>query len=451
MCKAERQPLLGAEVGSKKEERKGEEGGEGGEEEDVENCRSWLVVLASFLCICMLDGSMYSNGVFTNTLIKALEASQSAVAGAASLEVAVSSVVAPLAAYLTDRYGPRSVALAGAATAASGWFVASWATGLLGLIGGQSVLTGIGFGLMYIPGVVAVAGVFSKRRSLAIGLALCGSGAGQVLLGPLVGALLEVLGWRNAFRVMSALCLGCGVAGLLMPTPSKKKIEAGGEGGPDVTEVGVWKARVLGRCIAVQEQVPVFLLYALGDGFAVMALYIPYSCIPDLANSSGISPTLATLLIASLGVGSVVGRLSSGWLCDQPWVKPLNLTRMAITVAAPIPLIYAMSPPCFLLLAGLCCLLGLVTGAWISATSPLLVTLLGLPQLGTAFGRLTAVRGVAALASPPLAAMMAEHMGMPLLPLYLSSALFAASTLLFSIAVLVYDRKMKKYSLYEQI
>ena len=255
------------------------------------------------------------------------------------------------------RFGPRSVALAGAVTAACGWFVASWANGLLGLIGGQSVLTGVGFGLMYIPGVVAVAGVFSKRRSLAIGLALCGSGAGQVLLGPLVGALLEFLGWRNAFRVMSGLCLGCGVAGLLMPTPNKKNIEAEGEVEANVPEVGVWKARVLGRCIAVQEQVPVFLLYALGDGFAVMALYIPYSCIPDLASSSGISPTLATLLIASLGVGSVVGRLSSGWLCDQPWVKPLNLTRMAITVAAPIPLIYAMSPPCFLLLAGLCCLL----------------------------------------------------------------------------------------------
>ena len=349
------------------------------------------------------------------------------------------------------RYGPRTVALAGAATAASGWFVASWANGLLGLIGGQSFLTGIGFGLMYIPGVVAVAGVFSKRRSLAIGLALCGSGAGQVLLGPLVGALLEALGWRNAFRVMAALCLGCGVAGLLMPTPNKKNTEMKVEGEAEAVEVGVWKARVLGRCIAVQEQVPVFLLYALGDGFAVMALYIPYSCIPDLANSSGISPTLATLLIASLGVGSVVGRLSSGWLCDQPWVKPLNLTRMAITIAAPVPLIYAISPPCFLLLAGLCCLLGLVTGAWISATSPLLVTLLGLPQLGTAFGRLTAVRGVAALASPPLAAMLAEHMAMPLLPLYLSSGLFAASTFLFSIAVLVYDRKMKKYSLYEQI
>ena len=71
MCKAEKQPLLGAEVGNKKDERKGEGGGQGGEEEEaVENCRSWLVVLASFLCICMLDGSMYSNGVFTSTLIE---------------------------------------------------------------------------------------------------------------------------------------------------------------------------------------------------------------------------------------------------------------------------------------------------------------------------------------------------------------------------------------------
>lgn len=371
-------------------------------------------------------------------------------AGAASLEVAVSSVVAPLAAYLTDRYGPMLVALVGAGIAASGWMVASFATGLLGLIGGQSLLTGVGFGLMYIPGVVAVAGVFSKRRSLATGLALCGSGAGQVLLGPLVGALLEVLGWRNAFRVMFALCIGCGGAGLLMVTP-KKKIEVEGVDEADATEVGVWKARLLGRCIAGQEHVLVFILYAVGDGFAVMALYIPYSCIPELANTSGISPTLATLLIAALGVGSVIGRLSSGWLCDQTWVKPLNLIGIASAVASPIPLIYAFSPPCFPLLASLCCLLGLVTGAWISATSPLLVSLLGLPQLATAFGRLTAVRGVAALASPPLAAILAEHMAMPLLPLYLSSGLFAASTLLFIIAVFVYGRRMKKRSFYEQI
>lgn len=83
MCKPEEeQSLLGAEVGGVKEEEKtdkGEEEEKGEEvkvveeEEEVnEDCctKSWLVVLASCLCICMLDGSMYSNGVYTKTLVK---------------------------------------------------------------------------------------------------------------------------------------------------------------------------------------------------------------------------------------------------------------------------------------------------------------------------------------------------------------------------------------------
>ena len=46
---------------------------------------------------------------------------------------------------------------------------------------------------------------------------------------------------------------------------------------------------------------------------------------------------------------------------------------------------------------------GLLTGLWISATSPLLVRVLGLPLLPPAFGLMTAIQGTAALAGPPLA------------------------------------------------
>ena len=48
-----------------------------------------------------------------------------------------------------------------------------------------------------------------------------------------------------------------------------------------------------------------------------------------------------------------------------------------------------------------------------------------LSQLGTAFGRLTFLRGAAALISPPLAATLAEHYGVRLFPLYLSAGFFA--------------------------
>jgi len=235
-----------------------------------------------------------------------------------------------------------------------------------------------------------------------------------------------------------------------MPTP-RTNTESEDEAEDDDTEVARLELILFGRAIALQQHVWIFFLYALGDFFAVMALYIPYSCIPELAQFSGISETYAPVLIAAMGLGSVFGRLGAGQLCDQPWVHPLHLTRLALMVAAPVMFIYPFMPPSFLVLAGLLLLLGVATGAWISATSPLLVNLLGLPQLGTAFGRLTAARGIAALISPPLAATLAEHYGVRLLPLYLSAGFFAASAFTFSISVFIYDRKMKKYSEYEQI
>ena len=48
---------------------------------------------------------------------------------------------------------------------------------------------------------------FEKRRSLATGLALCGSGIGTVIFTPLVVALVEEYGWRGAVLVEAGLVL----------------------------------------------------------------------------------------------------------------------------------------------------------------------------------------------------------------------------------------------------
>ena len=37
---------------------------------------------------------------------------------------------------------------------------------------------GVGFGLIYVPAIVAVGFYFEKKRSLAMGIAVCGSGLG---------------------------------------------------------------------------------------------------------------------------------------------------------------------------------------------------------------------------------------------------------------------------------
>ena len=75
-----------------------------------ENWWSWFALVASILCISLLDGSMYSNGIFYKKIAEALNLSEFWVKLAGSIEVAISSFVAIAAAKLTDKYGLRYVA-----------------------------------------------------------------------------------------------------------------------------------------------------------------------------------------------------------------------------------------------------------------------------------------------------------------------------------------------------
>ncbi len=41
------------------------------------------------------------------------------------------------------------------------------------------IFKGIGFGLVYVPAIVAVGYYFDEKRSLAMGIAVCGTGLGN--------------------------------------------------------------------------------------------------------------------------------------------------------------------------------------------------------------------------------------------------------------------------------
>ena len=46
------------------------------------------------------------------------------------------------------------------------------------------VLTGLGFGLIYLPAIVSVSMYFEKKRAFATGIAVCGSGLGTFIMAP---------------------------------------------------------------------------------------------------------------------------------------------------------------------------------------------------------------------------------------------------------------------------
>lgn len=420
---------------------------------------AWLVVAASFLCICVLDGTMYSFGCFLNPLMLEMKQSRSTISIAGSLQVALSAFVAPVAAWLVVKKGARLVCLAGAVTASFGLLLASFASNLVGIFGGLSLLTGIGFGLMYIPAVVAVAENFTTRRSLAVGLSLCGAGAGQVAVAPLVSWLIQTFGWRGALQALAVLALACAGFGTVMKQPSQEESEEIGTRGsrrePEMSDDEYEPNRpiltfLLGSKIGSSDNVYVFLLMVTADALSVMALYIPYSYLQPVAQAAGVDPHLTTLLISAIGAGSVSGRLLSGWMSDQPWCHPLFLTRAVVTVSCILPFLLSWVDHLWMF-AGLSLLFGFLTGQWIAATSPLLVSLLGIDQLSQAFGLLTFVRGVASLISPPLAGMLVDLTVNPHIALYLSGGLLLLSGGVYSLAVLVFNRKYRREIIYQKI
>jgi len=424
----------------------------------VDGGSAWWVVVASFFCISVLDGTMYSFGVFLGPLVEDLHQPMGVVSMVGSLQVAFSAFIAPVAGYCVNKRGARTVILAGAITASFGLLLASFSSNLVGVFGGLSFLTGTGFGLMYIPAVVAVAESFTTRRSLAVGLAVSGAGAGQVGMAPLASWVVRSWGWRVGLQMLSGITLVCALLGLFM---KRKKVDNNNslettENTSNFSEASLHEDKktpisvILGKKIATQELVHVFLVMVCADALAVMALYIPYSYLKPVAAMAGVTAELSAILISAIGVGSVTGRLLAGWMSDQPWCHPLFLTRAVVSVACAIPFLLSWVDH-FWMFCGLAILFGFLTGQWIAATAPLLVNLLGIDQVGQAFGLLTAVRGAAALISPPMAGMLVDLTTNPLLALYLSGILLVLSGLVYSFSIWIFKRKTKVKSLYSEI
>ena len=56
---------------------------------------------------------------------------------------------------------------------------------------------------------------FNKRRALATGIAVCGSGIGAFVFSPLTETTIRAYGWRGALMILSGVCLNGMVSGAL--------------------------------------------------------------------------------------------------------------------------------------------------------------------------------------------------------------------------------------------
>ncbi|XP_047104066.1 monocarboxylate transporter 13-like isoform X2 [Schistocerca piceifrons] len=187
----------------------------------------WVVMLAGFCCNLIVDGIISSFGMFLADISRDLGESKPRVAIVGSLLSGFYLMAGPFVSALANRYGFRVVAILGSVLGCISFALCYFANSVIYLCIGYGFLGGVGFGLVYVPAVIAVGFYFERWRALATGIAVCGSGIGTMLIAPLSSTLINTFGWRGTFLIQAGLVLNCAIFGALFRPlkPVRVKVE----------------------------------------------------------------------------------------------------------------------------------------------------------------------------------------------------------------------------------
>ena len=165
----------------------------------------WVVVFCSLCISVVVDGTLFSQGLFLPHYRSAFGADTGTTSAITAVISGAYLIFGPIFAGLANTYGCRKVAICGSVMSTIALATAPLHKDVYSMIFIFGLLCGTGFGMMMLPAIVMVGYYFDKRRALATGIACAGTGIGTFAYAPLLGYLLGELGWRGALWVLAGL------------------------------------------------------------------------------------------------------------------------------------------------------------------------------------------------------------------------------------------------------
>lgn len=164
----------------------------------------------------------------------------------------------------------------------------------------QGVLLGMVLGVLMFPALAAVSQYFEKKKSAAFGLVVSGSSIGGVVFPIVLSKMLNntSLGFGWTVRIVGFITLPLLTFSCIVIRPRLP---------PRTTTFFIW---------AAFRQAD-FLLVFTSLFFIFMGMWTPLFYLPSYATSTGMSPILASYLLAILNAASTFGRIIPGILADK--------------------------------------------------------------------------------------------------------------------------------------
>jgi MFS family permease len=309
--------------------------------------------------------------------------SRTTTSAAISLAQLFMAIASPIVGNLVDRFGPRLLLSAGLAAVGGGILLSAGAQNVWQLYLAYSVIAGVGFGTAAVHVVSTVVSLtFTQRRGLAVGIATAGATAGQFIVIPILGRVLEHTDWRTSYVAFGVAILAFVPVILAVIRPARAAAH-----GPRTASAGEPLAERLNfllRSPTFHLLFWSFFICGITTSGVIEAHLIPYSVycgftVPDSSDAFGL------LMVFNLG-----GMVLAGWLSDR-MNRPLLLgTIYVVRGLSFVVLMVLVQNPSYEILVVFAVIFGVFDYSTVPVTASLAASHLGLRIMGLSMGLLTA-------------------------------------------------------------
>ncbi|KAI8610878.1 major facilitator superfamily domain-containing protein [Chytriomyces sp. MP71] len=387
---------------------------------------AWMAVFASFMIHFLGLGAFYSFGVWASYYIKTGLAPLSVISFIGSVSAFFLLGLGVFSGRLAEKFGFRFMIVIGNVILTLGLLLASFSSQVWELMLTQGLLFGVGMSIAYFPAVSLPSQWFEKKRGLATGIAVSGSGIGGLVMSILTQKMIDGMGFSWTMRV-TALVVFVGIMAVLPfvktrlpPAPQSK------------TDWTVFKDSR-------------FLLLLATGFFATFSNLVPVYYLPAYAiDIVGVSSTDAAVLLSIYNGASAVGRIIIGIGADTI-VGRLNSLLLCTLVSAFSMLFIWTFSYSYAMLVVFCVVNGFVCGGYISLFPVVVGRIFGVKRLPSLVGTLMSISAIANLSGTPLAGVVRDSLG------YKGVTVFSGVLTLLSFVFAIIVRFMEEPSLFSVV
>ena len=334
----------------------------------------WITTIMASSILMITMGTRQSMGLYVGPLNTDTGLGIVSISLAMAIGQFVWGAIQPVAGAFADKFGPRPVLLSGLLILVLGSALTPFVSSQLGLIVTLGLLTAIGSGacsFSVLLGAVAQR-MPATSRGTASGIINAGSSFGQFVFAPIIGKLIQWVGWMSTMWAMAAVAL------LAIPLLNRLTNDTHAPAAAPTPEGGLKKA------VADAIRNPSYLLLHLG--FFTCGFHIAFlvTHLPTEVGLCGLSPTVASWSLALIGLANIVGSLFAGScinLYRSKYVLAVMYGSRAVLIA-----LYLVAPKTEWTFYAFAVGLGLTWLATVPPTAALVGKLFGIRYLATLFG-----------------------------------------------------------------